>query len=72
MLVDNQNIIFVQSTTSNPLDSYGYSTIQFSAIERENNPIQKQIALFRKISFPGKRSWLKAAAVAIPFTMLCL
>ena len=74
LLVDNQNIIFVQSTTSNHLlDSYGYSTIQFSAIERENNPIQKQISQFsEKPVSQSKRSWLKAAAVAIPFTMLCL
>jgi hypothetical protein len=74
LLTAEDKILFVQSNTRNHLlDSYGFSTIQYPAIQRSSvqERIEEKIkSLDQKQLEKGKNPWLRVAAVAIPLLML--
>ena len=70
----DDKVLFVQSNSRNHLlDSYGFTTIQYPAIQRTSiqERFEEKIKHIDKAHLPSnKKPWLKAAAVLIPLLML--
>ena len=74
LLTSDDKVLFVQSNSRNHLlDSYGFTTIQYPAIQRTSiqERFEEKIKHIDKAHLPSnKKPWLKAAAVLIPLLML--
>ena len=74
LLTSDEKVLFVQSTSRNHLlDSYGFTTIQYPAIQRTSvqERFEEKIKHIDKAHLPSnKKPWLKAAAVLIPLLMV--
>lgn len=74
LLTSDDKVLFVQSNSRNHLlDSYGFSTIQYPAIERTSvqERFEEKIKHIDKKHLPSnKKPWLRAAAVIIPLLMV--
>lgn len=74
LLTSDEKVLFVQSNSRNHLlDSYGFTTIQYPAIQRTSvqERFEEKIKHIDKAHLPSnKKPWLKAAAVLIPLLMV--
>lgn len=74
LLTSDEKVLFVQSNSRNHLlDSYGFSTIQYPAIQRTSvqERFEEKIKHIDKSHLPSnKKPWLKAAAVLLPLLMV--
>ncbi len=74
LLTSDDKVLFVQSNSRNHLlDSYGFTTIQYPAIQRISiqERFEEKIKHIDKAHLPSnKKPWLKVAAVLIPILML--
>lgn len=74
LLTSDDKVLFVQSNSRNHLlDSYGFTTIQYPAIQRTSvqERFEEKIKHIDKAHLPSnKKPWLKAAAVLIPLLMV--
>ena len=74
LLTSDEKVLFVQSNSRNHLlDSYGFTTIQYPAIQRTSvqERFEEKIKHIDKAHLPrNKKPWLKAAAVLIPLLMV--
>jgi len=74
LLTSDEKVLFVQSNSRNHLlDSYGFTTIQYPAIQRNSvqERFEEKIKHIDKAHLPSnKKPWLKAAAVLIPLLMV--
>jgi len=74
LLTSDDKVLFVQSNSRNHLlDSYGFSTIQYPAIQRTSvqERFEEKIKHIDKAHLPSnKKPWLKAAAVLLPLLMV--
>jgi hypothetical protein len=74
LLTSDDKVLFVQSNSRNHLlDSYGFTTIQYPAIQRTSvqERFEEKIKHIDKAHLPSnKKPWLKTAAVLIPLLMV--
>jgi len=74
LLTSDEKVLFVQSNSRNHLlDSYGFTTIQYPAIQRTSvqERFEEKIKHIDNAHLPSnKKPWLKAAAVLIPLLMV--
>lgn len=74
LLTSDEKVLFVQSNSRNHLlDSYGFTTIQYPAIQRTSvqERFEEKIKHIDKAHLPSnKKPWLKTAAVLIPLLMV--